>query len=69
MLKRIQRKAVDIEFDMTVRRYKDDTILIRFWKKKTILQETGPLAVCEGSARLKKTPSFSFDLKIVGTTI
>ena len=35
----------------------------------SIIQETGPLAVCEGSARLKKTPSLSFYLKIVGTTI
>ena len=47
----------------------DDAILIRFWKRRTILQETGPLAMCEGSARLKKTPSLLFDLKIVGTTI
>ena len=47
----------------------DDAILIRFWKRRTILQQTGPLAVCEGSARLKKMPSHSFYLKIVGTTI
>ena len=33
------------------------------------IQEAGPLAVYEGSARLKKTPSLSFYLKIVGTTI
>ena len=47
----------------------DDAILIRFWKRRTILQETGPLTVCEGSARLKKAPFLSFYLKIVGTTI
>ena len=46
----------------------DDAILIRFWKRKTILQETGPFGrVNQGSARLKKT--LSIDLKIVGTTI
>ena len=47
----------------------DNAILIRFCKRRTILQETGPSAVCEGSARLKKTPSLSFYLKIFGTTI
>ena len=43
----------------------DDAILIRFWKRRTILQETGRFGrVNQGSARLKKT--LSFDLKIVG---
>ena len=42
----------------------DDAILIRFWKRRTILQETGPFGrVNQGSARLKKTPCRHDNLK------
>ena len=55
---RITDKTLPADDDMMIPKNDDSTI-----------QETGPLAVCEGSARLKMMPSFSFDLKIVGTTI